>query len=179
MIGCMGFSDLCEGCHASLKVSTGRVLSIMKLSLQLPLRMNIVLLLLTLIFSSIASGDPAPIPVADETPRSLWEKCLPTPMKLTDVVEVKTSRGDNGQAVLTAITVEQRLTELKATVDSQMKLIDGSQRPILFYHLIGCWGHPPPNYQELLQQQRSEIEALKHDNTVIEMTCNPSAAKIP
>jgi len=86
----------------------------------------------------------------------------------------------NGQSVAASkVTVEGKLRELRATCSSENKLVDANGKPIVFYDLIGCWGYPPPNYQELLQKQRRELEKLKQDSTVVEMTCNPSAAQIP
>lgn len=76
------------------------------------------------------------------------------------------------------VTVEKKLNELKATCHSDNKLIDGSGREIVFYHLIGCWGNPPADYQERLEKQREEITKLKQQFTVIEISCNPSGARI-
>ena len=112
-------------------------------------------------------------------PQSLLAKCLPAGIKLSDVVEATMAGNANGQPVKSRqITVEQKLNELKAACNREDKLVDGNGRQIVFYHLIGCWGNPPPDYQELLQKQREEIERLKQQNTVIEMTCNPSGALI-
>ncbi len=104
---------------------------------------------------------------------SRWANCLPAGIKLTDVVE-RTGDGSSH-----AITVEQKLDSLKATCNGQKKLVDQQGRQIVFYPLIGCWGHPPPDYQERLQEQRQEIAKLKQTHTVIEMTCNPSGVQIP
>jgi hypothetical protein len=106
-------------------------------------------------------------------------KCLPAGIKLSDVVEATMAGNANGQPVKSRqVTVEQKLKELKATCNREDKLVDGNGRQIVFYHLIGCWGNPPPDYQELLQKQRGEIERLKQQYTVIEMTCNPSGVRI-
>lgn len=120
-----------------------------------------------------------PTPVDDGANQSLLAKCLPAGIKLSDVVEATMAGNANGQPVkLRQVTVEQKLNELKAACNRENKLVDGNGRQIVFYHLIGCWGNPPPDYQELLQKQREEIERLKQQNTVIEMTCNPSGARI-
>ena len=106
--------------------------------------------------------------------------CLPSGVKLNHVVEVITAGLKDGQPVIARqITVEEKLTELKAICSSEAKLVDGQGREIVFYSLIGCWGHPPPDYEELLQKQRSELERLRQQFTVIEMTCNPSATHLP
>jgi hypothetical protein len=116
---------------------------------------------------------------AQAAPQSPLAKCLPAGIKLSDVVEATSTGYANGQpAGLRKVTVEQKLNDLKATCNSENKLVDGNGRQIVFYHLTGCWGNPPRNYQELLQKQRGEIERLKRQYTVIEMTCNPSGAPI-
>jgi hypothetical protein len=100
-------------------------------------------------------------------------KCLPPGIQLSDVVEAKAD-GDAGEAV----TVAHKLQQLKATCSSTNKLVDGAGREIVFYRLKGCWGNPPDNYDEILEQQRKELEQLKKERTVIEMTCNPSGVPI-
>ncbi len=107
-------------------------------------------------------------------------KCLPSDIKLSDVVDVTNIGSVNGQPVgLRKVTVEQKLNEFKATCNPDNKLVDGSGKQIIFYHLKGCWGNPPPRYQDILKKQRDEINKLKQQFTVIEMTCNPSGIAIP
>ena len=101
---------------------------------------------------------------------SVFAKCLPVGIKLSNIVEAVNGR---------KITVEQKLRELNATCDRGSQLSDGKGRPIAFYHLQGCWGYPPPNYQEIMQKQQREIERLKQRHAVIEMTCNPSGIHRP
>ena len=106
--------------------------------------------------------------------------CLPSDIKLSDVVEATSAGVANGQPVeLHKVTVEQRLRELKATCSSDKKLIDNSGKQIVFYRLTGCWGNPPMGAQEILRKQREEIDKLKQQHIVIELTCNPSGAPIP
>jgi hypothetical protein len=69
-------------------------------------------------------------------------------------------------------TVEQRLIELDAHCDNG-KLVDAAGKEIYFYRLKGCWGNPPADYQEILEQQNEHLEQLRKRYTVIEMTCNP------
>ncbi|HEV7550318.1 MAG TPA: hypothetical protein VGP65_01475 [Candidatus Angelobacter sp.] len=127
---------------------------------------------------AIAEG-VTPTPADDGANQSPLAKCLPAGIKLSDVVEATMAGNANGQPMkMRQVTVEQKLNDLKAACNREDKLVDGNGRQILFYHLIGCWGNPPPDYQELLQKQREEIERLKQQNTVIEMTCNPSGARI-
>ena len=105
--------------------------------------------------------------------------CLPADIKLDDVVEA-TSRGvANGEASgVKKVTVEQKLHELKATCNKGNKLVDANGKQIVFYHLTGCWGNPPFDYQDILRKQREELDKLKEQYTVIEMTCNPSGGPI-
>ena len=111
----------------------------------------------------------------DGISQSSLAKCLPADIKLSDVVDATSTGYSNGIPVgLHKVTVEQTLNELKATCNSDNKLVDGNGKQIIFYHLTGCWGNPPYNYQDILQKQRDEIDKLKQQYIVIEMTCNPS-----
>ena len=102
-------------------------------------------------------------------------QCLPSDIKLSDIVDAKlvTWYNDGRPPVIDKVTVDQKLTELKATCRDN-KLVDGSGKEIYFYHLTDCWGNPPFNYQEIMQKQQDEINKLKEQYMVIEMTCNPS-----
>jgi hypothetical protein len=111
----------------------------------------------------------------DGISQSSLAKCLPADIKLSDGVDATSTGHANGIPVgLHKVTVEQTLNELKATCDSDNKLVDGNGKQIIFYHLTGCWGNPPYSYQDILQKQRDEIDKLKQQYIVIEMTCNPS-----
>ena len=128
------------------------------------------------LLAQTASGQGSQPGMANNEPsQSPLAKCLPADAKLNDVVEVSIAGHANGQH---KVTVESKLNELKATCNSDNKLIDGSGRQVVFYRLIGCWGNPPADYRELLEKQREEINKLKQQFTVIEMTCNPSGASI-
>jgi hypothetical protein len=100
--------------------------------------------------------------------------CLPKDIERTDVVSVENSRpcGVGGNK----ITVEQKLKELKARC-RRGKLIDASGKEIYFYHLEGCWGNPPADYQEILSKQEGELVKLRRRYRVIEMTCNPEGTQ--
>jgi hypothetical protein len=142
---------------------------------QLILLINLVVSLLSF-FSQASRGQAS---TNDGVPKSSLAKCLPADIKLNDVVDATSSGYANGQPVgLQKVTVEQKLNELKATCNRDNKLVDGSGKQIIFYHLKGCWGNPPRNYQEILKEQRDEINRLKQQYTVIEMTCNPSGIPI-
>jgi hypothetical protein len=106
-------------------------------------------------------------------------KCLPPEIKLSDVVDSASAGPAKGQSVgRDSVTVEQRLNELNATCSSENKLVDGNGKQIVFYHLTGCWGNPPEDYQDILQKQRDEINKLKQQYTVIEISCSPSGIRI-
>jgi len=106
-------------------------------------------------------------------------QCLPSGVKLDDVVSADINGYSNGQpAGIHKVTVEQKLTELNA-VCSNSKLVDSYGKEIFFYHLTGCWGNPPYDYLEIVEKQLDEINKLKEQYTVVEMTCNPSGIPIP
>ena len=71
----------------------------------------------------------------------------------------------------------EKLIELKARCKSG-RLVDAAGKQIYFYRLKGCWGNPPVDYQEILDQQGKELEKLRKRYTVIEMTCNPEGVQI-
>jgi hypothetical protein len=103
-------------------------------------------------------------------------QCLPESVKPTDVVSTTLVQTDGGTLV-EKITVEQKLTELKANCKNG-RLVDGAGTEIYFYKLRGCWGNPPRNYQEILERQEAELAILRKQYMVIEMTCNPSGFPI-
>ncbi len=103
--------------------------------------------------------------------------CLPKDIKSTDVVSTEMRRSAKGPNDVKKITVEQKLKELNARC-LRGKFVDSNGKKIYFYRLIGCWGNPPADYQELLKQQDIELENLRKRYHVIEMTCNPSGERI-
>jgi hypothetical protein len=107
---------------------------------------------------------------------SSFSRCLPPGLKLDDIIGTKfvgSRRPENRGST----TIEQALGELNATCKND-RLMDASGKEIYFYHLIGCWGNPPRNYHEILQNQQDEIAKLKQQYTVVEITCNPSGRPI-
>lgn len=103
------------------------------------------------------------------------EQCLPEGMKLSDVVST-TFVKPGSRLEPKKTTVEQKLIELKARC-KKGKLVDGSRKEIRFYRLVGCWGNPPADYMEILARQTAEIDRLKKQYTVVEMTCNPGGVQ--
>jgi len=107
---------------------------------------------------------------------SSFSRCLPPGLKLDDIVGTKfvgSTRPENRVST----TIEQALGELNATCKND-RLMDASGKEIYFYHLIGCWGNPPQDYNEILRKQQNELDRLKKQYTVVEMTCNPSGTPI-
>jgi len=105
-------------------------------------------------------------------------KCLPDGINRTDVVSTSVVRSSRGRPEYRKITVEQKLNELKVRC-RRGKLVDASGTEIRFYKLVGCWGHPSPDDQEVLERQNRELTALRKRYRVIEMTCNPTGEQIP
>ena len=101
-----------------------------------------------------------------------FTRCLPKDTKSSDVVSAEQVRTS-----IKKITVAQKLTQLRASCKTG-KLVDSAGKEIRFYRLEGCWGNPPADYQEILQKQRVELEKLRKQFTVIEITCNPDGTSI-
>jgi hypothetical protein len=102
--------------------------------------------------------------------------CLLEGRTLADVVSAQTIPGTAME--VQTVTVRQTLRSLGARCQNQA-LVDRTGREIVFFQLQNCWGNPPINHQELVQQQVDAIAALEETNTVIQMTCNPSGIPIP
>jgi hypothetical protein len=90
--------------------------------------------------------------------------CLPGNIKMSDIVSATET---------TKVTVQQKLNELAAGCHNGKLISASTQKEIRFYQLKGCWGTPPPNADQIMQQQESELATLRSQYTVIEMTCNP------
>ncbi len=105
-------------------------------------------------------------------------KCLPDGINKTDIVSTSVVRSSKGRPEYRKITVEQKLNELKARC-RRGKLVDATGTELRFYKLAGCWGHPSPDDQEVLERQNRELIALRKHYRVIEMTCNPAGEQIP
>jgi hypothetical protein len=102
--------------------------------------------------------------------------CLPEGRTLADVVSAQVIPGTSME--VQTITVRQALRSLGARCQNQT-LVDRTAQEIVFFQLENCWGNPPINYQEIIQQQVAAIAALEETYTVIQMTCNPSGIPIP
>jgi len=119
--------------------------------------------------------------VVDGRPRSQGSSpplttCLPQGIGMTTVVSARALPGTATR--VQTVTIADRLRQLKATCRDRI-LVDRSGRPLRFYRLEGCWGNPPMNYREILQQQAATLRQLQKTFTVIELTCNPSGIPYP
>ncbi len=94
---------------------------------------------------------------------------MPSEIDLNSVVVTETQAPVSKQAARQT-TVKQRLTQLKARC-RKGKLVSGNSKPIYLYQMIGCWGNPPQDYQEMLQNQEEEIQRLKKKYIVIQISC--------
>jgi hypothetical protein len=117
-----------------------------------------------------------PCVALDASPGKPCCQCLPADVKRADIVSRLTFKPGVGKAAR-VVTVGQKLDELKAHC-RRGKLVDSTGREIYFFHLQGCWGNPPENYQEVIDEQARKIAGLKKRYRVIEMTCNPSGEMI-
>src|SRR5512138_2500905 len=100
------------------------------------------------------------------------QACLPKDIKSTDIVSTQLVRSAAGSREVKKITVGQKLTTMKARCKNG-KLVDATGKEIYFFRLQGCWGNPPADYQEILEEQQHQLEKLRQRYTIIEMTCNP------
>ena len=98
--------------------------------------------------------------------------CLPDDIKPETVVEAKQIKWRGGIRIVKE-TVSQRLKNMSARCKAG-RLVDAKGKGIRFYQVEGCWGNPPADYQEILDRQRAQLEALRKRFTVVELTCNPT-----
>ena len=100
-----------------------------------------------------------------------FNACLPEDVKPEMVVTLESNQPATTNAKPRPVTVKQRLLQLKAHCKDG-KLLDGQGKEIRFVHLLGCWGNPPEDYQEQLNQQQAEIKRLKEKYTVVQLSCD-------
>ena len=108
-------------------------------------------------------------PVAGRSKSDGFANCLPKDVSLKGKISEDPS--DSPTKSKKPRTIEQKLIELKARC-SAGKLVDKGGKEIRFVQLLGCWGNPPENYQEQLDNQQVEISKLKEKYTVIEISCD-------
>lgn len=99
--------------------------------------------------------------------KSRWQGCLPADVDAAEVISVEA--GGAGKK----ITVTTKLNQIRARCRGN-RLVDAKGKQIHFYRLTGCWGNPPLDYEEILDNQQKELAQLRRRYRVIEITCNPS-----
>ena len=102
--------------------------------------------------------------------RSNWQACLPADVDADEVIAVEPAAIGK---VAKQITVKSRLNQLGARCRAK-RLVDSKGKQIHFYRLTGCWGNPPLDYEEILNNQQKELARLRRRYRVIEISCNPS-----
>jgi hypothetical protein len=102
--------------------------------------------------------------------KSRWQGCLPADVDAAEVISLEPAT--TGRAAK-KITVTTRLNQMGARCRAN-RLVDAKGKQIHFYRLTGCWGNPPLDYQEILDNQQKELAQLRRRYRVIEITCNPS-----
>ena len=106
--------------------------------------------------------------------KSRWQACLPADVDAAEVLGAEPSSA-GGHAK--KITVTSKLNQIGARCRAK-RLVDAKGKQIHFYRLTGCWGNPPENYQEILENQQQELARLRRRYRVIEISCNPSGVLI-
>src|SRR6476469_5156504 len=107
--------------------------------------------------------------VAPASSRDGFSRCLPADIDLTRAVVVEQPKVSKEKSE-TRMTVRTRLSQLRARCKNG-KLLSSTGRQIRFIALLGCWGNPPENYQEMLAEQAKEIERLKKEYILIQIPC--------
>lgn len=103
-----------------------------------------------------------------------WQGCLPADLNAADVIG--TEPAVIGQTVKRS-TVASKLNQLNARCKGK-RLVDSKGKEIQFYRLVGCWGNPPENYEEILNNQKKKLSQLRRRYRVIEISCNPNGLMI-
>lgn len=106
--------------------------------------------------------------------RARWQGCLPPDVDAAEVIGVEPSSAGRAPK---KITVTTKLNQIGARCRGT-RLVDAKGKQIHFYRLTGCWGNPPENYQEILDNQQKELAQLRRRYRVIEISCNPSGEMI-
>jgi hypothetical protein len=104
--------------------------------------------------------------------RAAGQSCLPSDVKPTEIVAPDSDHQDRATK---RKTVRDRLKELKARC-RKGKLTDSRGKEIYFVRLIGCWGNPPADYEEQIEQQRVQVRELQKKYTVIQIPCVADAS---
>ena len=103
--------------------------------------------------------------------RAEGQSCLPADIKPTEIVAPDS---DHPGRTTKRKTVRDRLKELQARC-RKGKLTDSRGKEIYFVRLIGCWGNPPADYEEQIEQQHEKVRELQKKYTVIQIPCVANA----
>ncbi len=103
--------------------------------------------------------------------KSRWQGCLPSDI---DADEVVSFESPSPGSVAKKITVTTKLNQLGARCRAK-RLVDAKGREIHFYRLIGCWGNPPENYLEILDNQSQELAGYDGDTALLKLAVIPAA----
>src|SRR5689334_18202204 len=85
--------------------------------------------------------------------------CLPEGFTLTDIVAYR--NGQNGKEE--NLTIKDKLLELKAECRAG-KLI-GTNKKVIKFLRLACFGNPPADYEEIMQKQQEELHHLQQQYT--------------
>ena len=106
--------------------------------------------------------------------KSRWQACLPSDVAADEVIGVEQSGVKQARK---EITVKSKLSQIGARCRGK-RLLDARGKQIHFYRLTGCWGNPPENYQEILDNQQRELTRLRRHYSVVEISWNPGGELI-
>ena len=106
--------------------------------------------------------------------KTRWQGCLPANVEADEVISSEPAKPGQPAKL---ITVKSRLNQLGARCAGK-RLVDSKGKQIHFYRLTGCWGNPPENYEEILDNQQKELASLRRRYRVIEISCNPRGVLI-
>jgi len=106
--------------------------------------------------------------------------CLPKGITSETVVSAENLGFDKVKQTfrVASVNVKETLNRLGGRCAAG-DLTDAGEKGIKFYRLQGCWGNPPFDYQEILNNQAKELTDLRKRFIVVELTCNPSGIPIP
>ncbi len=97
-------------------------------------------------------------------------ECLPPDIRPEAVVGSASVKQKDGTTIVRPVTVGETLKKIGARCRGS-KLVDRKGREIRLFILRGCWGNPPADYLEILDDQKREIQKLKKKFTVVEVGC--------
>ncbi|PWU24947.1 MAG: hypothetical protein C5B48_03820 [Candidatus Rokuibacteriota bacterium] len=127
--------------------------------------------------AGLLSGVCALLMISGEIGSADLVRCLPEGVNPTDVVSVRAGKPELRSGELPAVTVEDTLKAIGARC-RRGKLVDPKGTEITFFRLSGCWGNPPADYRDILEQQTRDLARLRQKYRVVEMTCNPTGEPI-